>query len=339
MYSGGIGTYLRHILFHLKDTEHNIQLLLPEHIRASIYSLREQVELPLKIPPCDIFWSPHFTVPVFPIKAKKRIVTIHDLYHLDHLNQFSLPKRTYVKQMLTRAVRSADQLITVSHFSKDRLIHFFPAAKEKVAVVHPGSDHLLPLVEEEVAGVPHEFFLFVGNVKPHKNLSLILQAMEKKPAMHLVVVGKTEGFIHGVDRQGLKKQLQEVKGRVHFLGQVRDRQLVWLYKRAKALIFPSLYEGFGLPPVEAMRFGCPVIASHAASIPEVCKGAALYFDPRNAEDLCQKFDELETVKDKLVEEGYARAKDFQWKDAALSHLTLFDSALSCVPLVDGDAFP
>lgn len=290
---GGIGTYLRSILNHLDQ-------ITPLEFDAPIYSLKEQWELSRRVPECDLFWSPHFNVPLFPIRAKKRVVTIHDVYHLDHLDQFSPLKRLYAKSVIGRAIKTADQVITISHFSKSRLLRYFPEIEHKIRVIHSGCDHLLSVKPEPVQ-VTKPFFLFVSNIKPHKNLPLLLEMMKGCKSHQLVVVGKGE----------------------YGLGPVTEGQLVWLYQNADALLFPSFYEGWGLPPLEAMSLGCPVLASHAASIPEACGAAALYYSPYDLGELQKCINELPARRKELIERGLERASIFTWKKCADQHLNSF----------------
>ena len=320
---GGIGTFLQQVLMHLEKTDHEVQILGPEELSSSIYSLKEQIELPRKIPECDLFWSPHFNIPILPLRARSRVVTIHDLYHLDHLGDFSLEKKLYAKIMLSRAVAKADRLVTVSEFSKERLLHFFPECEGKIEVIYHGCDHLL--AEREVSGLPENFFLFVGNLKPHKNLKLVLDVLMERSNFHLVIAGKMTGFIHGMDWQEIEKKYESIKGRLHLLGKISNEQLTWLYLHAKALIFPSQYEGWGLPILEAMRLGCPVLASNAASIPEAAGSAALFFDPMQPKELIQQIDALEEDRGFLILEGKKRSEEFLWEKTAGSYLKLFEA--------------
>ena len=313
MFHGGIGTYLRHLIPHFSDHGYEI-ILLQKQMKSPIYSASEQIEMPLKIPHCDLFWSPHFNIPLFPIRAKKRLVTIHDLFHLDHLNELSLPKRLYAKYMIRKAVSLANSLITVSEFSKERLLSYFPEAKEKIFVIPSGADHLHDSSQEKVDGLPQSFFLVVSNLKPHKNLPILLDAMKQLPQMHLVIVGTLRTISLGSD----------LKNRVHFLGQVSDAELTWLYKNTQALIFPSLYEGWGLPPLEAMHLGCPVLASCAASIPEACGQGASYFDPKDPQKLCEKIKELPQIRTQLILSGKKQALQFSWKKSGAKHRKIFE---------------
>jgi len=274
------------------------------------------LELPLKIPTCDLFWSPHFTMPFFPIKASRCIVTIHDTFHLDNLHHFSLIKQMYAKKMIGNAVSKADLILTVSEFTKQRIVHHFPKTKDKIQVIYSGCDHLSHLDPEPIADVPSSFFLFVGNHKIYKNFLVALQSFMQAKEMHLIVVDKTKI---------LEKKYGNIQDNIYFFGEVTDSQLAWLYRNARALIFPSLYEGWGLPPLEAMQLGCPVIASHRASIPEACGEAALFFDPKNSSDLLAKMHELPKVKERLILAGKQRAVQFTWEKSAKEHLKAFSA--------------
>jgi len=329
LFHGGIGTYLRNLLEHLKKTNHEILTLLPETMRSSIYTLQEQVELPLKIPSCDVFWAPHFNVPLLPIRAERRIVTIHDLFHLDHFFEFSLIKRFCLKAVLKRAIHAATSLITVSEFSKQRLLHYFPEVEEKVSVIHSGCDHLSFVKPKPVDKIPRKFFLFVGHLKPHKNLKVLLEACRKLSHIHLVVAGDIP--LQSSVQMELEQKYERLKERLHFLGKVSDAELAWLYSNAEALIFPSLYEGWGFIPLEAMRLGCPVFASRAASITEACGEGACYFDPYDPEDLCKKMEQLPTLREKLIVAGKKRALEFSWERAAQEHLQVFEATASVRP--------
>lgn len=294
---GGIGTYLENLLPYLEkwcDLR-----LLESH--APIYSFKEQADFFLKIPRCDLFWSPHFNAPIFPIGAKKRIVTIHDLFHLDCLSN-----NMTIKRYFRRVTKKADQIITVSEFSKSRLLYYFPDLEDKLTVIHSGAEHLTKVAPKEVENLPKSFYLFVGNPKPHKNLQLLIDAN-----IPLVIVG--EGY-ERVERNNL-----------HYLGRVAKSELCWLYQNAQALLFPSHYEGWGLPAIEAMSLGCPVLASRAGSIPEVCQDAALYFNPRSKVEFMAT---LAMDRKGLIEKGKKRAERLTWEQTAKSHFTVFETVLS-----------
>jgi len=317
--AGGVGTYLSEILSQWEKAGKDFFQLTPEKVKAPIYSIREQIELPLKAPRSDLFWAPHFNVPLLPHQSKRLITTIHDTYHLDHLCEFSIPKQLYTKLMFRVATRRSDKIITVSEFSKSRLLKHFPEIEQKIEVIFSGCDHLPVEGKEPKAKPPAPYYLFVGNLKPHKNLKCVLQAMEEVEGSHLVVVGKMSGFIHGIDLEKLKQEFPRLKKRLHFVGKVPVDELSWYYQNAMGLIFPSFYEGWGLPPLEAMRLGCPVIASSAASIPEACGDAALYFNPLNPKELTKRMIHLSSQRDEWIDRGITHSASFTWKKTAEKH--------------------
>ena len=308
LHHGGIGTYLRHLLPHLKNsfTLHSISC------RSHIYSINEQLHLPFSIPKTDLFWSPHFNAPILPIRARKRVVTIHDVYHLDHQRRFSQLKGFSVKILIKQAISKADAIISVSEFSKQRILHFHPEAETKITVIPPGADHLINVHPQKIEGLPERFYLYVGSEKIHKNFKILLEAFSQID-LPLVIVGKITPI-------SLKN--------LFFLHQVSDGELSWLYKNAEALIFPSLYEGWGLPPLEAMSLGCPVIASSFASISEACGKGALYFNPLHSHELLEQIHLLKERRRELVFEGRKRASELKWEEASQKHKDLFQRVLS-----------
>jgi len=276
---GGIGTYITQLTKRIEMESLNIH--------APIYSFKEQLAYPFVIPRCNLFFSPHFNVPLTPIRAKKRVAAIHDVYHLDHPDRFSAFKYNCAKKLYARAI-AFDLVLTVSEFSKGRILHHFPQAV--VEVIPLGGDHLVEVPPLEVLGIQKSYYLFVGSHKAHKNRS----------------------FLKGIPI-------------VEALGQYSEGELVWLYKNAQALIFPSLYEGFGLPPLEAMSLGCPVLASNSASIPEVCGEAAIYFDPQDRKSLDQAIEELPSQRKQLIEKGYQQVSEKTWDLCAKRHHHAFTS--------------
>lgn len=316
--SGGIGTYLRNLMPYLEASGLKVAKI---EEGPRIYSVAEQVKLPFLIPKCKVFWSPHFNVPLLPIRAKRRLVTIHDFYHLAHFKQLTALQKAYAKTVIPRAVKGADRLIVVSEFTKSQLPKFFPDFSGRVDVIVCGPGNKAE--PKSSLNIPGKFFLFVGNLKPHKNLELLLRAFQlANIEEHLLIVGKKEGFIRGMDFEKLK-----IPSRVHFLGEISDPELADLYRRAKALVFPSLYEGWGSPPIEAMQAGCPVIAARAASIPEACGDAALYFDPRSAEELAWILRSFGEERSEYIARGFKRAQMYSWEKCANQHLEIIRQEL------------
>ncbi len=310
----GIGTYIREIVPLLKNCR--ITLLVDQLGRdwckefdqvafdAKIYSMKEQALFPLKIPACDLFWSPHYNVPLLPIRAKKRIATIHDACHLVFGSKL---EKLYAKAVMGRALRKSDRVITVSEFSKREIERFFGNGSVEAIPIGVNLERFLRVGRSDEVRMryrlPERFVLFVGNQKPHKNIEGLERAFAKVkvPGLELVIVGK-----------GTR------------IGQVDDRDLPALYSMAEAFVFPSFYEGFGLPPLEAMSCGCPTVVSKAASMPEVCGDASLYFDPANEMEIAEAIVKAVENPEPLIKKGFERVKQFSWKKTAERHMRLFE---------------
>jgi glycosyltransferase involved in cell wall biosynthesis len=185
--------------------------------------------------------------------------------------------------------------------------------------------------------LPNSFILFVGNVKPHKNIRGLMEAFKivrqsGLAEMRLVIVGKKEGFITADRETFLMLDADaELRQNIQFTGYVESEDLPALYNHAALFVFPSFYEGFGLPPLEAMACGCPVVASKAASIPEVCGDAAYYVDPSNVESIAQGISEVLTnrhLREGLTAKGRERIKRFSWEQAAQEHIRVLDEVIT-----------
>lgn len=298
-----------------------------------IYSIQEQIKLPIMIPPCDIFWSPHYNVPLLPIRARKRLVTIHDIFHLAHATTLTPAQRLYAWLLTNQAVRRSDCVITVSHFSAQEITHHTGIDINSVKVIlsgidknqfHPITDLRSPQRIGRKYGVSGRYILFVGNVKPNKNLRRLVDGFARiladLPDLTLVITGKQEGFITGDPTLFARIQADEALAkRIVFTGFVDTEDLPILYSLAHVFAFPSIYEGFGFPPLEAMSCGCPVVASNAASIPEICGDAALYVDPFDPEDIARGLREVATdnaLRKKLIDAGHQQSLRYDWNKSS-----------------------
>lgn len=242
----------------------------------------EQLELPL-------FTKKHLLINfcnTAPMYKKNQIVYIHDTAILDAPEGFS---NTFIKvysKIFNAVSKRSKHIITVSEFSQRQLIHHFPVLKNKISYSHLGIEHVKALSAIENQEILKKFnlekspyFLAVSSANPNKNFKIISDMLEKSSSFEedFILVGGNASKVFG--------EGAELSQKIHQLGYVTDDELIALYSNAKAFIFPSKYEGFGLPPIEAMSQGCPVIASDCASIPEVLKDKAIYFNNKDYNSL------------------------------------------------------
>jgi len=355
--ASGIGTYLRSLIKALhEEGTYSLEVITSSEVlkyapevqqynivlsNAPIYSLKEQIELPLKISPCDLFWSPNFNVPILPIQAKKKIVTIHDVFYMAHSNTLSFHKRHYARMVTRKAARNSDMVITDSEFSKGEICKLTGISADKIKKIHLGVDpHYFSRreLDEQSNEIqikyapPSRFILYVGNIKPHKNILKLIEAyklwIQRSPRdVHLVLIGK---HFQDYPVRDLIENDAQLKKLVHFYSSVENSELHWFYSRALTTILPSLYEGFGFPPLEAMGCGCPTIVSTAASLPEICGDASYYIDPNSIDSMIQGFDKVtqdEVLRKSLSDKGYQRVKEFQWGKTFAEHMKVFQQVI------------
>ena len=348
LHNSGIGTYIQNLLprlieakpdlkFHLLGSVADLSSFAWTHAPnvtvaacdAPLYSVKEQLELRQKTPKeTTLFWSPHYNIPLF--YSGKLLVTVHDVFHLV-APDLSLPKKLYAKGMFRAVRRKADAIMTVSEFSKGELLRLTGVGKQEVYPIHIGVDRAWFHIPDKPRPYENPYILFVGSVKPHKNVGGLIRALEL--AQHriphdLVIVGRREGLLTA--DEAVAARAAALGTRVHFTGFVEDDLLKQFVKHADALVLPSFYEGFGLPPLEAMACGCPALVSNVASLPEACGDAALYCDPYNPRDIADKLVLLmkdEGLRTSLRQKGLVRAKRFTWEACAEKTLGVLERVL------------
>ncbi len=351
----GIGTYIRNVVSRLKAGPFKIRLITHRKMvdqwpflqqcdliftSASIYSIEEQVKLPFLVPRCDLFWSPHYNVPLAPVRARRRLTTIHDVCHLALPETLNFFQRQYAKHVIRRAIRLSDHILTVSQFSKDEIIKHTKAPAEKISVVLQGVDttHFSvepsPDLKREIQKkyqLPPNYFLFVSNLAPHKNIHRLLQAwsllVKDFPDWKLILIGNRA---KNHSWQILLEQNPALKDHLLFLGFVSDQELPALYQGAYGTVHPSLYEGFGFTPLEAMSADCPTVVSKAASLPEVCGDCAVYVDPYDVEDIAagmRRLIEDAGLRHELKKKGMQHVRHFTWDKTAQKHLEVIERLL------------
>jgi glycosyltransferase involved in cell wall biosynthesis len=281
-----------------------------------------QLELPYYAR-SKILWSPTNTGP---ISHKRHIVTIHDTAVLDHPEWFSTKYAVWYRFLLPRLAKLATRILTVSEFSRRRLTEIMDLDPEKIAVVPAGVDSRFKPVQPEIIetvrkrlDLPPAYVLAVGSLEPRKNItglfkawSLLLSQQRVSGDIHLALAGGEASIFRDVGFSSLPDK-------VVLTGYVRDEDLPALYSGALAFVYPSLYEGFGLPPLEAMACGVPVVASGSTSIPEVTGDAALLVDPLDIESIADGLELVlddDVLRESLRTVGFERARLFSWNEPA-----------------------
>jgi glycosyltransferase involved in cell wall biosynthesis len=347
----GIGTYIRNLVRHMARLDRTTEYVLivqPADIEIAAdlgenfrtvpdwsrnYSVREQFTVPLDLrrERIDLFHAPHYVLP--PLTPCKSVVTIHDCIHL-RFPQY-LPNRlayVYARSSLWMATHRAARVLTVSETSKRDILRYFNVPEKKIDVIYNAIDERLgeaPTAAEvdqvrERYQLNDPFILYAGNIKPHKNLERLIEAfhrMRRGPLEHikLLIIGDEISKYATLRRTVHRLKLHK---HVRFFGFVPDKTLASLYRLASVFVFPSLYEGFGLPPLEAMAAGTPVITSNVSSLPEVVGEAAILIDPYDLDAIADAMRRVltdEALRLDLRTRGLARVKEFSW-DRSISRV-------------------
>ncbi len=299
---------------------------------APVYSIKEQLSSPIDKEDIDLLHSPHFNVPIF--TKKKLVVTIHDLIYLLVPESVKNPMaKIYAKFMIANALKKADRIISVSKNTRKDIFEIFGKKyDEKIETIHEAADPAYRKLEDAEGfqiirkkyNLPDRFILYVGSIKPHKNVSGLIEVYQKLKswgAPHgLVLVGRFDK-----KEKKVKKKIDSIDG-VRYLGEVSKRDLVYIYNLADILVHLSFYEGFGLTILEAMRCGTPVVASETSSITEIAGNAALKVSPRNISEIADTvFNVLinPDLRNGLIEEGYRHSKKFSWEKTARQTLSVY----------------
>lgn len=274
----------------------------------------------------QVFHGPDFRLPH--IYGLPKVVTVHDLAFYDPgmtSEKFSSARRQLMEHVL-KNIRP-ERIIAVSQFTKQKICERFPQWQDQIRVVHLGADHLGLRLKSHDRVYDFPYFLFVGNLEARKNVCGLIRAFEifaqKNKDVRLVLVGKP-----GFDYESIEKAWQQSESRERILlpGFVTNTQLSALYAHAIAFVLPSFHEGFGIPVLEAMGSGCPVITSRGTSTEEVAGAAGLLIDPHNLEELAAAMVQLYSsndLREKFITLGRQRILDFRWQNCAQQTLNVY----------------
>jgi glycosyltransferase involved in cell wall biosynthesis len=357
----GIGTYVRNLLRHLSRLDSTTEYILFCHEAdcggvedlgsnfraipetAKPYSVSEQLRIPMDLrrEKIDLFHAPHYVLPA--LTPCKSVVTIHDCIHL-RFPQY-LPNRlghAYAWSSMWLATHRASRVLTVSEASKRDILHYYSIPDRRIDVIYnaiddrigeePSPEDIERVRDRYQLNAP--FVLYAGNIKPHKNLERLIEAfhmLRQDPDLAhvtLLIIGdeisKYATLRRAVHRYKLHKY-------VRFFGFVPDTTLAVLYRLARVFVFPSLYEGFGFPPLEAMAAGAPVITSNVSSLPEVVGDAALLIDPLDPMAIADAMRRVlmdSDLREALRQRGYHRAKEFSWERSVRRVREIYDEVLA-----------
>lgn len=292
--------------------------------------LWSQVFLPLRLflkRNIDVFFSPaHYSPRYCPVPL---VVTIHDLAFFYYPNEFLKQDLYKLKNWTSQSVKKAKCIVAVSKNTKKDILKYYDLPAEKIAVVYNGFEKTAQK-QTPSSFAKKPYVLFTGTLQPRKNITLLIRSFADFSKLHkdysLVIAGK-KGWLY----EQIFKDVTHLgmDSKVIFTDYVSDSELIGLYKNAEFFVMPSLYEGFGVPVLEALSYGCPVISSFSSSLPEVAGDASLYFDPTDAKDLTEKMillTENKNLRKDLVAKGKEQLKKFSWQKCAEETLAVIKNA-------------
>lgn len=316
-----------------KNSRYNLSLLTSPKVelieaKAQPISLKEQWHIPflLKGIRVEVFHTPYYIRPY--LTPCPSLVTIHDTISCHHPEYLPSAKARWVFWMTMRlAIRSSKVVITDSMASKEDLIRFFGVAAGKIRVIPLAADEFLTPIGKELEESNSPYILYVGINKPHKNLARLIQAFAKTNLNHQLVIAGSWDHRYPEPRR-LVEELA-LRDRVKFLGPVSEKELRLLYYQASLFVFPSLAEGFGLPVLEAMACGLPVIVSHIQPLADLVGEGGILINPFDTEELADAIQRVATnrhLSQELSQGAQLRARDFSWQKTAELTLAAYREA-------------
>jgi glycosyltransferase involved in cell wall biosynthesis len=347
----GNETYIKNIVSNLK-TDHSLFLyytnarreILPEcnaHYRR-VWPHNSLVRIPFSFPIAlarDKIDVAHFQYVVPPVSPCRTVVMIHDISYEFFPEFFNPLSRKRMQMLIPFSARKSSHVLTISEHSRREIIERYRIPEEKISVTHAGVSEIFRRIGDEALldsrlqrfSLTNPFILAVGNLQPRKNIKRLVRVYaqlrhQEKIHQDLVLVGKMDYNTHEIFDTIRQYKVEPF---VKSTGYVNDEELVALYNRADIFVYPSLYEGFGLPLIESMACGTPVITSRVSSLPEVAGDAALYIDPESDDDLGRQLLQLsddESLRRSLIEKGKDRAESFSWEKAARKTLEGLEKA-------------
>jgi glycosyltransferase involved in cell wall biosynthesis len=320
----GVQRHAQEISKALQKTNATVDIAIPKYKNRYYQQFWEHTFLPFYARKYDILYCPSNIAPFYLPKTTKLAITLHDLAFLDFPEHYSSLFQKYYTFLVPKNLKRAQHIFTISNFSKKRIIEEYPWTKEKITVIYHGvSAYFTPSEESKSNNV-----LYVGSMNTIKNFQALLEIFllpEFKTVPLTMILPGTSTFTQNKTISMLLEKAENA-GNINIIRKVNQHELKEHYQKAKLFVFPSFHESFGLPPLEAMACGTPVIVSHKTALPEVCGDAALYVNPDDLEEIANKIKTLledETLQHKLRSKGLEHVKQFQWTKSAEAYLKVF----------------
>ena len=280
----------------------------------------------------DLYWQPNF-IPNPNIKAKKVITTVHDFSFFLYKDFIPKERLKYFDKYFLKNINLSSVIITGSFFTKEEILQRLNFKSEDIYVIYHGVNHsLFKLYNNPKVNfnLPKKFILSVGSIEPRKNLLGLLKAYlslsrDIKNEYKLVLAG-----FKGWENSEIVSLIKQNSQDVFYLGYLSNEELAKVYNLSSCFVFPSFYEGFGLPILEAMACGTPVVCSNSSSMPEVGGDAAVYCNPKDIDDIAKKIEMVlndKILQQKMIEKGLQRAKEFTWEKSAQEHIKVFNKVM------------
>jgi glycosyltransferase involved in cell wall biosynthesis len=310
----------------------DIKLVVPSYSNTYLQHIWEHIVLPIKSLSFDLLFCPANIAPLWVPVRVKLVVTLHDVAYLTYPHSVSNLFGAYYRWLIPIVLRRADSVITISKSSRDEIIRYYPFVQSKIHVVYNGIGQNFTPVDFPTKT---KTILYVGSLHERKNFVSVLQAFKQiqnkmDDEYRLVVIGKFSDIFNLTSETQILFEDAKDNRHIDFLDSVSMEELQWHYAHATLFIFPSFYEGFGFPPLEAMASGTPVITSNISSMPEICGDAALYVSPSDINDIVTKMHFILTNPDlqkELILKGLEQVKKFTWEKTAKKYKNIFEKAL------------
>ena len=336
----GIGNYSKELIKNITKTNnrHSINILYNENHNSNFKnSFWELCKTPLKLNSFyDLVLNPHNGMGLPNFNCEKIISTIHDIIPSKIPNTVSESYLKIYNENILKIIEKSNLIITVSKFSKEDMIKTFSIKKDKIHITYLSHSEIYKPLNKDFCKnflkskykIDFKYILYVGSFSPRKNILRLIRAFSKicceNNEVNLIIVG-----IKGASYEIYLKECIKLKitNRVFFTGFVKTSDLPYFYNNALCFVYPSFYEGFGLPPLEAMACKTPVITSNLTSMPEILKDSPLYVNPYNTDDIYSKLNLIlndDNLRNSLITKGFNHSKNFSWKNTSLNTLNIFE---------------